>query len=82
MDTSALETKIQAIGVMKDIARNMGTKFYDYVETVAELCLGKLMNERLTESVRHQSAKCMRFCVAACAEHPERQKALFIMSYI
>lgn len=82
MDTSALEAKTAAITVMKDIARNMGTKFYDFVETVAELLLGQLMNDRLTQEVRHQSAKCMRFCVAACEDHPERQKALFIMSYI
>lgn len=67
---------------MKDIARNMGTKFYEQVETVAEVCLGQLMTDRLTQSVRQQAAKCMRFCIAACSEHPERQKALFIMSYI
>lgn len=48
MDTFALETKITAIEIMKDIARNMGAAFYEQVETVAELCLGKLMNDRLT----------------------------------
>ena len=72
MDTSALETKIHAIEIMKDIARNMGTKFYDQVENVAELCLSSLMTDRLAESVRSQSAKLMRFCVAACEDHPER----------
>jgi importin-5 len=48
MDTFALETKITAIEIMKDIARNMGTAFYEQVETVAELCLGQLMTDRLT----------------------------------
>ena len=24
----------------------------------------------------------MRFCIAACADYPDRQRALFIMSYI
>ena len=82
MDTYALESKIQSLSVCKDIARNMGTAFYDYVEDVAEICIGKLMKDRLSISIRSQSAKLMRFCVAACEEHPERQRALFIMSYM
>jgi hypothetical protein len=32
--------------------------------------------------IRKESAKCMRFCIAACENHPEKQKALYIMTYI
>ena len=60
----------------------MGTHFYEQVESVAEICLGKLMNDRLNQSTRNQSAKLMRFCIGACADFPDRQRALFIMSYI
>ena len=24
----------------------------------------------------------MRFCIAACEEHPDKQKALYIMTYV
>ena len=82
MDTFALESKIQAITVCKDIARNMGTSFYEHVEDVAEICLSKLMRDRIAMTVRAQSSKLMRFCVASCEDHPERQRALFIMSYM
>jgi len=32
-------------------------------------------------TIRKESAKCMRFLIAACKEHPEKQRALFIMTY-
>lgn len=81
MDTFALESKVHALNIVKTIARNMGVNFFDYVEPIAQLCLEKLMNDRLNTAVRVQSAKCMRFMVGACEEQPEKMKQLFLMSY-
>lgn len=81
MDTFALESKVHALNIVKTIARNMETNFFEYVEPVAQLCLEKLMNDRLNTAVRVQSAKCMRFMIGACENQPEKMKQLFLMSY-
>lgn len=81
MNTNALESKINAIQIIKTLARNLGTAFYDYVEDVAMLCIGKLLNDPYSFTLRKESAKCMRFLIGACKDYPEKQKALFIMAY-
>ena len=32
--------------------------------------------------IRKESAKCMRFCIGACKDHPDKQRTLFIMTYV
>jgi hypothetical protein len=59
----------------------LGTTFYEHVDAVAKVCLEKLIQDPYAHTLRKESAKCMRFCIAACKEHPERQKALFILTY-
>lgn len=51
MDTFALEAKVHALNVMKDISRNLETHFFDHVEPVAQQCLS-MMNDRLNKQVR------------------------------
>jgi len=63
------------------LARNLGTTFYDHVEEVAKVCLEKLIQDPYAHTLRKESAKCLRFCIAACKDHPDRQKALFILTY-
>lgn len=82
INTSALDIKINAVEILKNISRNMGTSFFEYVEDVAKVCLEKLIRDPISHHVRKQSAKCMRFLIAACKDHPDKQRALFIMSYI
>jgi hypothetical protein len=36
MDTFALESKVHALTIMKDIIRNMETNFFDFIEPVAQ----------------------------------------------
>lgn len=81
MNTNALEVKINAIQILKNLARNLGPAIYEHVESIAQLCIQKLLNDPFTMTIRKESAKCMRFCIAACHEHPDRQRALFIMTY-
>ena len=82
MNTNVLETKINSTQILKVLARNLGTAFYDHVEDVAKVCIEALLQDPYSYMIRKESAKCMRFCIAACADHPEKQKALFIMTYM
>jgi hypothetical protein len=41
-----------------------------------------MINDPFAMTIRKESAKCMKFCIQACAEHPEKQKALYIMTYV
>ena len=68
INTSALEVKSNAVEILKNISRNMGTSFFDYVEDVAKVCLEKLIRDPISSQVRKYSAKLMRFLIAACKE--------------
>jgi len=81
MNTNALESKINAVTILKTLARNLGTSFYDWVDEVGKTCI-PLINDQYSYALRRQSSKCMRFLIGACKEQPEKQKALFIMTYI
>ena len=72
INTSALEVKSNAVEILKNIARNMGTKFYDYVEDVAKVCLEKLVRDSISSQIRKHSAKLMRFLIAACQDYPDK----------
>lgn len=82
MNTNALEVKINAIQILKNLAQNLGTHMFDYVEDIAKLCIEELLLDPYTMSIRKESAKCMRYLISACKEHPEKQRALFIMTYV
>jgi hypothetical protein len=82
MNTNVLETKINSIQILKVLARNLKVSFFDCVEDVAKICIENLLNDPFSFAIRKESAKCMRFCIAACEEHPDKQRALFIMTYV
>lgn len=82
MNTNALESKINAMQIIKNLARNLGTAFFEYVEDVAKLCIEKLLNDPYSHTLRKESGKVMRFLIAACKDYPDKQKALFIMTYM
>jgi len=82
INTGAMEVKSNAIEILKNITRNLGTSFYDYVEDTATIVITSLLRDDLAYGTRKQSAKLMRFLIGACKDYPEKQKALFIMAYI
>ena len=45
MNTDALEVKINSVQILKNLAKNLGVHFYEYVDDVAKLCLEKLIND-------------------------------------
>jgi len=82
INTGAMEVKSNAIEILKNITRNLGTSFYDYVEDTATIVITSLLRDEFAYGTRKQSAKLMRFLIGACKDYPEKQKALFIMAYI
>lgn len=48
INTSALEVKSNAVEILKNIVRNMGTSFFEYVEDVAKVCLEKLVRDTIS----------------------------------
>ena len=73
MNTSALEVKLNAVVVMRNIIRNMGPLFYDYIDEVANVCLDKLLLDP-SSRMRIESSKCMRACIEAAKDNPSHQK--------
>lgn len=82
MNTNILEIKINSVQILKNLARNLETHFFEYVEEVGKLMLEKLITDPYAMTVRKEAAKCMRFCINACKEHPDKQRALYIMTYV
>jgi hypothetical protein len=72
MNTNVLETKINSIQILKVLSRNLGVSFFECVEDVAKLCIEKLLTDPFSFMIRKESMKCMRFCIAACEEHPDK----------
>lgn len=81
MNTTALEVKINAVQIMKTLARNLGTTLFDYVEDISKLCIESLLTDQFAMTIRKESAKLMRFLIGACKDYPDKQRALFIMAY-
>lgn len=81
MNTNALEVKINAVQILKNLARNLETSIADYVEQIAKVMIEQLLTDPYAQTLRKESAKCMRFCIGACKLNPAPQRALFIMTY-
>lgn len=45
MNTNALEVKINAVQILKNLARNLDITFYEYVEDVAKVCIEQLIDD-------------------------------------
>ena len=52
MNTNALEMKINAVEILKTIARNLENSFFDYVEPCAKVCIEKLLTDPFAQAVR------------------------------
>lgn len=82
MNTNALEVKINAVQILKSLCRNLEGSIQEYVEPIAKVMIEQLLTDPYAQTIRKESAKCMRFCIAACKSTPAPQRALFIMTYV
>ncbi|TNV74745.1 hypothetical protein FGO68_gene4951 [Halteria grandinella] len=76
MNTIALENKINAIGIIKNLASSLGVGFFEYVEQVATLLKDELLLYPYAKAVRKAAAKTMVFLMNACNDS-NQMKALF-----
>lgn len=81
MNTNALEVKINAVQILKNLARNLEGAIFEFVEDISKVIIEKLLTDPFAMTIRKESAKCMRFLIGACKDKPDHQRALFIMTY-
>jgi hypothetical protein len=70
MNTNALEVKINAVQILKNLTRNLESSISDHVEPIAKVMIEQLLTDPYAQTIRKESAKCMRFCIAACKNTP------------
>ena len=66
LNTNALENKINAIGIVKNLAQNLGTGFFEYVESIAQLVASELLAYQFSRQVRKDSCKIIIYLMGAC----------------
>jgi len=76
MNTNALENKINAIGIIKNLAQSLGTGFFEQVETVANLIKGELLDYTYSKAVRKAACQTVVHLLGACNDS-NQMKALF-----
>ena len=57
MNTAALENKISAVQIIKELAKSLGPSFFDYVEPVSTLLVQELMHFQISTAVRKMATK-------------------------
>lgn len=66
MNTNALESKINALQIIHNLAQNLGTSFFDYVEPVSQLLTtGGLMTYTYSRAVRKLAIKIVKHLLMA-----------------
>ncbi|CDW84107.1 importin beta- [Stylonychia lemnae] len=76
MNTNALENKINAIQIIKNIASNLGTGFFEQVEPVAQLISSQLINYTYSRAVRKIAIQTIVFLLNSCQDS-NHMKALW-----
>jgi hypothetical protein len=66
MNTTALENKINAINIVKNLASSLGTGFFEYVEQVATLIKEQLLQYPYSKAVRKAAAQTVVILLNAC----------------
>ena len=57
MNTSALENKLNAVVIIRSLAKTMGPNFRDFVQPVANLLVTELMHYQISTAIRKISTK-------------------------
>lgn len=70
MNTSAMELKLNAIKILKTLARNLGSSMQEQVLAIVESCILGALNDPYSIEIRQESTMCLTQLVAACSEQP------------
>lgn len=76
MNTNALENKINALGIVKNLAQSLGTGFFEQVETVANLIKNELLEYTYSKALRKTASQTVAHLLGACQDS-NQMKALF-----
>ena len=68
MNTNALENKINAVEIIRNIASNMGPAFFEQVEPVAKLFTEELISYNYSKAVRKNATKTLSCLLYACQD--------------
>ena len=80
MNTTALENKINALTIIKNLAGSMGNAFFEQVEPVAQLLTTHLFAYAYSRAIRKLAAQTVVFLLNACQDS-NQMKALFAHIY-
>ena len=76
MNTNALENKINALQIIKNIALNLGNSFFEQVEPVAQLITSELLTYTYSRAVRKEATQTLVYLLNACQDS-NQMKALW-----
>jgi hypothetical protein len=80
MNTNALENKINALQIIKNLAHSLGTGFFEQVEAVANLIVGELLTYSYSKAIRKTAAQTLVFLINSCQDS-NQMKAIFAHIY-
>ena len=66
MNTNALENKINAVEIIKNLSQSLGHGFFEWVEPVAQLIFKELFAYSYSKAVRKGAAKTLVFLLNSC----------------
>lgn len=68
MNTNALENKINALQIIRNLAENLGKGFFEFVEPVANMITTELLAYNYARAVRKEAAKCLPCLLEVCGD--------------
>lgn len=66
MNTNALENKINAIGIIKNLSQSLGNGFFEFVEQVANIIKTELLDYTYSKAVRKAATQTVVFLLNSC----------------
>ena len=76
MNTNALENKINALQIIKNLASSLGTGFFEMVEPVVQLIVSELFSYTYSKQVRKTAVQTIGYLLHSCPESSQ-MAALF-----
>ena len=80
LNTHALENKIHATDIVKNLASSLGTGFFEQIEPVAQVLVSELLTYTYSREIRKKSSQLMVFLIHSCLDS-NQMKALFNALY-
>lgn len=80
LNTHALENKIHATDIVKNLASSLGTGFFEQIEPVAQVLVSELLTYTYSREIRKKSSQLMVFLIHSCQDS-NQMKALFNALY-